>query len=192
MNRLRQFGMVALASTGMAFAAAASADAGATTWNVAKDASSVKFSATQEGSKFTGKFADFTAQIAFDPDHPMQGKIVGMVRTASVDTGDSERDSQLPDADWFAAKQYPEAKFESKSVEKAPSGGYVADGELTLKGKTQPMKMPFTFEKVDANTAMFHGTMTIDRFKYNVGESFSDSSFVGQNVDVVVTLKLTK
>ncbi len=184
--------MVALAGTSMAFAAAASADGGATTWNVVKDASSVKFSATQEGSKFTGQFKDFTAQIAFDADHPMQGKIVGTVHPASVDTGDSERDSQLPDADWFAAKQFPEAKFESTKIEKAASGGYVADGQLTLKGKTKPIKMPFTWEKVDANTAMFHGTMTIDRFQYNVGESFSDSSFVGQNVNVVVSLKLTK
>ncbi len=36
---------------------------------------------------------------------------------------------------------------------------------------------------------MFDGKMTINRFDYNVGEGFSDPSFVGQDVDVEVSLK---
>jgi polyisoprenoid-binding protein YceI len=178
------------ACVGIAFAAAAGA-AGPSEWKVDKASSSVQFSAVQEGSKFTGSFRDFTAAISFDPANPAQGSVVGTVKTASVDTHDGDRDSQLPDPDWFSSQQYPEARFESKSIAKADDGGYVAKGELTLKGKTHPIDLHFTFEP-QGGTAAFAGTMTINRFDYSVGEGFSDPSFVGQDVDVTISLKLTK
>ena len=46
-------------------------------------------------------------------------------------------DASLLDKDWFNAKQYPEAKFESQKIEKT-ADGYVANGNLTLKGTTKP------------------------------------------------------
>ncbi|HEX5420400.1 MAG TPA: YceI family protein [Gammaproteobacteria bacterium] len=189
-NRLRRMGMLAVACTGIAFAG--SAIAGTSEWNVVKDSSSVKFTGTQEGSQFTGVFPDFTAKIAFDPAHPAQGHIVGDVKTATVNTQDSDRDSQLPDADWLNSQQYPQAHFESKSISKGSDGNYVADGSLTLKGMTKPAKLTFTFKTAGASGAKFDGKLTINRFDYNVGQSVSDPNFVGQNVDVAISLDLKK
>lgn len=191
MTRLRHMGMLAAACAGIAFATGAAA-AGASQWNADHASSSVKFTAVQEGSKFTGTFGKFSAQISFDPAHPAQGSIVGVVETASVNTRDSDRDSQLPDPDWFDAKQFPEARFESKSIKAADGGGYVADGELTLKGKTKPAQLHFTFKTMGPDKAMFDGKMTVNRFDYNVGEGFADPSFVGQDVDVAIMLSLSK
>ncbi|HEU4620539.1 MAG TPA: YceI family protein [Gammaproteobacteria bacterium] len=191
MDRVRRFGILATACAGIAFAGAAAA-AGAASWNVAKDQSSVKFSAVQQGSKFTGLFQDWSAEISFDPANPGDGKIVGVVKTASVNTHDTDRDSTLPDRDWFAADQFPEARFESQSISKAADGkGYVAKGQLTLKGKTNPAELAFTFDEASGG-ATLHGTMTVDRLAYNVGEGYTDPSWVSQNVDVDVTLALKK
>jgi polyisoprenoid-binding protein YceI len=191
MDRVRRFGVLAAACAGLAFAGGASG-AGANEWKVAKDQSSVQFSAVQQGSKFTGMFNDWTAEVSFDPANPGEGKIVGVVQTASVNTRDTDRDSTLPDRDWFASDEYPEARFESQSISKAADGkGYVAKGELTLKGKTKPAELDFTF---DASSGMgkLHGTMAIDRLEYGVGEGYTDPSWVSQEVDVEVTLALTK
>jgi polyisoprenoid-binding protein YceI len=166
--------------------------AGAHEWNVAKDQSSVQFSAVQQGSKFTGMFTDGSAEVSFDPASPADGKIVGVVKTASVNTRDTDRDSTLPDRDWFASDQYPEARFESQSIAKAADGkGFVAKGELTLKGKTKPAELDFTFEEASGSSKL-HGTMKVDRLAYNVGEGYTDPSWVSQDVDVEVDLSLTK
>jgi polyisoprenoid-binding protein YceI len=188
-NRLHRLGVLAVACTGLAFAG--SAIAGNSEWNVVKDSSSVKFNGVQEGSEFTGVFPDFTAKIDFDAAHPDQGHIVGDVKTATVNTQDSDRDSQLPDADWFNSQQYPTAHFESKSISKGSDGSFVADGSLTLKGTTKPAKLTFTF-KTSGSSAKFDGKMTINRFDYNVGQSVSDPNLVGQNVDVAISLDLKK
>lgn len=191
MEKARRFTILAATALG-GIACATAASAGDQEWRLVRDQSSVTFSALQQGSRFTGLFQDFSAEVMFDPEHPAQGKIVGVVRTASVNTRDTDRDSTLPDRDWFDSSQYPEARFESESISKAPNGeGYVANGQLTLKGKTKPAKLDFTFDEADPSTATLHGTMTIDRFDYNVGEGYNDTSWVSQDVDVEVDLKLT-
>jgi polyisoprenoid-binding protein YceI len=98
----------------------------------------------------------------------------------------------LTDSDWFNTREFPEARFESQSIEKTADGQFVATGELTLKGKTNPAELEFTFDASDPAAAKFHGTMTINRFDYNVGEGWSDTSWIGQDVAVEVDLSLTQ
>jgi polyisoprenoid-binding protein YceI len=164
--------------------------AAAAEWQVAKETSAVSFVGVQQGTKFTGRFQDFTAAINFDPSEPDSGSIVGVVMTASVKTRDHDRDATLLDGDWFDSNTYPEATFESQSISKT-ADGYEASGELSLKGSTKPATMTFTFEDMGA-TAKFMGNLTLDRFDFNVGEGWNDTSWVGQNVEVAINLDLTQ
>ena len=159
-------------------------------WTVA-DSSTVGFTAEQQGGKFNGSFGEFTATIDFDPASPAEGSIVGVVVTDSVDTKDYDRDAALTDADWFDPVQFPEATFESTSIEAAGDGTFVAHGNLTLKGKTQPIDLTFSFDQ-DGDTAAFDGTMAIDRFDFNVGQGWNDTYMVGQDVEVQVRLDLSR
>jgi polyisoprenoid-binding protein YceI len=159
-------------------------------WQVAQETSSVSFVGVQQGTKFTGRFREFTATIDFDPSSPASGSIVGVVKTESVNTRDHDRDATLLDGDWFNSSEYPEATFESQSISKT-ADGYEAVGELSLKGSTKPATMKFTFEGEGA-AAKFMGSLTIDRFDFNVGEGWNDTSWVGQDVDVTVSLDLTR
>jgi polyisoprenoid-binding protein YceI len=160
-------------------------------WNVVDESSAVKFSAVQQGTRFNGAFEEFEATIDFDPADPSSGSIVGVVQTESVNTRDHDRDAALTDADWFNTREYPEARFESESIEKADDGGYVANGQLTIKGKTNPATMRFTFDE-SASEAQFAGTFTVNRFDYDVGQGWNDTSWIGQDVDVQVDLSLAK
>jgi polyisoprenoid-binding protein YceI len=169
--------------------------ASAAEWAAVPETSTITFTGTQQGSAFSGKFEEFTATIDFDPANPTAGKIVGVVKTESVTTRDSSRDTSLLERDWFSVDKYPEARFESKTIEKT-ADGFRANGELTLKGKTNPVVMDFTFtagqNSSAPGTAQFVGKMKIDRFDFNVGEGWNDPSYVGQDVPVEIKLDLKK
>lgn len=174
-----------VAVAGLAF----SVGALAAPWTVVPETSSVGFVGTQQGTKFNGRFQTFTAQIDLDPADPTKGSIVGTVQLDSVNTRDHDRDASLLDKDWFNAKEFPEAKFESQKIEKAADGSYVANGQLTLKGTTKPIAMKFTLAG-SGGTAQFAGSMTINRFDFNVGEGWNDTSWVAQDVAVDIKLDL--
>jgi polyisoprenoid-binding protein YceI len=160
-------------------------------WNVATDASSVGFNAEQQGGKFSGKFARFTATIDFDMASPAAGSIVGIVETESVDTRDYDRDASLTEPDWFDTANFPQARFESERIEKAADGTYVAFGNLTLKGTTKPIELTFTFN-ANGDAATFDGKMSINRFDYKVGQGWNDTYMVGKDVEVQIKLDLTR
>jgi polyisoprenoid-binding protein YceI len=174
---------------------ACAAPAPAAEWAAVPESSTVTFSATQQGSMFSGKFEEFTATIDFDPANPSAGKIVGVVKTESANTRDSSRDTSLMEKDWFYVDKYPEARFESKTIEKT-ADGFRANGELTLKGATHPAVMDFTFtagqDSSSPGMSKFAGKMKVDRFNYNIGEGWNDPSYVGQDVDVEIKLDLKK
>ena len=185
MNTIRYFGMLAGICAGLTAIGAAAGE-----WNVADDSSTVKFNFIQQGSRYDGRFEDFTASIDFDPSDPASGSIVGVVQTTSVRTRDFDRDATLQDADWFDSGKHPEARFESESIEQTDDG-FVAHGTLTLKGQSNPADLAFTWEPGDS-AAQCAGKLTINRFDYNVGEGWNDTSFVGQDVEVQIDLSLTQ
>lgn len=161
-------------------------------WELVEEGSSVSFTATQQGSRFTGRFGEFDAEISFDPADPASGRIVGTVQTDSVNTRDHDRDAALLDRDWFDTANHPQARFESERIEKNGDGGYRAHGQLTLKGKTKPAVMDFTFAVAESSseTAHFAGTMSVNRFDFDVGQGWNDTSWIGERVNVDVQLDL--
>jgi polyisoprenoid-binding protein YceI len=170
---------------------ACSAVAFAGEWKVVPETSTVSFTGAQQGTKFNGRFGTFTAHINLDAKDPTKGSVAGTVQLDSVNTRDHDRDAALVDKDWFNVKEFPEAKFQSDKIEKAADGSYQATGKLTLKGTTKPALMTFTLgtpPSGGAGSAQFTGTMKINRFDFNVGEGWNDTSWVSQ--DVVVEVKL--
>jgi polyisoprenoid-binding protein YceI len=182
---------ITLKSLGFVAALACGTAAFAAPWTVVPETSSVGFVGTQQGTKFNGRFQEFTATVDVDVADPTKGSIVGVVKLDSVNTRDHDRDASLLDKDWFNAKEFPEAKFESQKIEKNADGSYVANGQLTLKGQTKPVAMKFTLTGSGA-AAQLAGTMAINRFDFNVGEGWNDTSWVAQDVAVDVKLDLKR
>ena len=161
--------------------------ADASEWQLVQGSSNVRFIGVQEGSAFRGRFENFTAMIDFDPENPTAGKIIGVVRTESVESGDAERDATLMEEDWFDPQNYPESRFESERIEPLEDGTFAAHGQLTIVGISQPVTMSFEFDVSDT-TAHFSGTFEIKRLDFGVG--WEATNWIADEVGVQVELDL--
>jgi len=172
--------LVLLAGTAIGAAEAAE-------WQMIPDSSTVRFIGVQEGSAFRGRFQNFTAMIDFDPENPGAGKIIGVVMTESVESGDAERDATLMEEDWFDPQNHPESRFESERIEQLDDGTFAAHGQLTIIGNSQPVTMSFEFE-VSGTTAHFSGSFDIKRLDFGVG--WEATNWIDDDVGVQIELDL--
>lgn len=157
-------------------------------WDILPEASHIKFTAQQEGAAFTGEFSEFTGVIAFDPDTPEDGYVKISIPLGSVDAGSKDRNSTLPGKVWFSTKAFPTAVFTSDNIAR-DGDGYLAKGELTLKGQTAAVELPFTLT-LEGDRAVMTGDVVIDRTIWNVGsDPWNTDEWVSRGVklDIQVT-----
>ena len=160
-------------------------------WQLVKDSSTVRFIGVQEGSAFRARFENFTAMIDFDPANPADGKIIGVVKMDSAESGDAERDATLLEEDWFNPENFPESRFESERIEQLDDGTYAAHGQLTINGNSQPVTMSFEFDVSDSgSTAEFSGSFDIKRLDFGVG--WDATNWIDDEVGVQIDLDLQK
>jgi polyisoprenoid-binding protein YceI len=165
------------------------AAADAAEWKVLAPKSALAFTGTQMGEKFSGAFTRFDAQISFDPEHPEAAKIAVTVDLASAATGDRQRDGALPDKDWFNVAKTPTATFVATEVLRADKG-FVASGDLTLRGVSKKIVLPFTFD-IDGRTARARGHVDLLRNEFGVGQGdYASDAWVAFAVGVDVDLDL--
>jgi polyisoprenoid-binding protein YceI len=146
------------------------------------------FSGEQAGEKFSGRFSRFDAKISLDPDKLAEATIVVTVDVASAATGDRQRDAALPDKDWFDAKAFAQARFESHQVTRT-AAGYEAVGDLTLRGVSKTIRLPFTLA-IDGRRAEAKGHADLRRDAFGVGQGqWASDEWVGYDVGVDFDLK---
>ena len=118
----------------------------ADTFVVDKAHSEATFQVRHMMSKVSGKFDDFSGKINIDRAKPAASSVEFNIKTASVDTGNSDRDKHLQTADFFDAAKNPEITFKSTSI--APSKTkdvYNVTGDLTMRGVTKSVTIPVEF-----------------------------------------------
>jgi polyisoprenoid-binding protein YceI len=91
-----------------------------------------------------GRFKDFAGTIRYDDKDIANSSVEFTAKIASIDTEVEARDTHLRSADFFEAEKYPEMSFRSTRVERRDDGSYVLHGNLTIKGTTKPVAIPFT------------------------------------------------
>jgi polyisoprenoid-binding protein YceI len=94
-------------------------------------------------TKVRGAFKEFEGEGFFDAEDPTASKLHLTIKAASIDTGNADRDAHLRSNDFFEMDTYPEITFTSTSVEKVDDERYEVTGDLTLKGVTRPLTIPF-------------------------------------------------
>ncbi|WP_285060377.1 YceI family protein [Pedobacter ginsengisoli] len=93
----------------------------------------------------TGSLKIFSASVTSDGDDFENGEISFEAETASIDTGNTDRDNHLKSADFFDADQFPAISFKSSSFTKEDDDDYVIKGDLTVKGVTKPVSLKAEF-----------------------------------------------
>jgi len=188
LNSLRGLMVASLILSGAVAGSVVSAPAPAAHWAV-DPASKLGFAGKMSGETFSGAFRRWTAQIAFDPKNLAASKAEVSVDVASAATGDADRDSALPTADWFAAARFPKASFVTREFKDLGGGRYQAVGDLTLRGVSHPVTLPFTLA-IAGDTARMNGQLVLNRTAFGIGQGQWKT---GETVDtqVTVTIALT-
>jgi polyisoprenoid-binding protein YceI len=96
-------------------------------------------------SKVRGEFGEASATITIAED-PLQSSVVATIQTASVRTGQEDRDNHLRTGDFFEVEKYPTMEFRSTGIKSHDGAEFVLDGELTIKDVTKPVELLVEFE----------------------------------------------
>ena len=88
-----------------------------------------------------GHFKVLSGHVHIDEQSPASSLVDAQVETASIDTGDANRDNHLRSPDFFDAQQFPTMTFKSTSVEPLGGNEYNVTGDLTMHGVTRPVTL---------------------------------------------------
>ena len=145
-----------------------------------------------------GRFNDYRGEIGYkklgDPTSLFANVTI---RTASINTGDTQRDEDLKGAGFFNAETFPEITFKSKSVKK-DEDHYLITGDFTMTGMTKEIEIPFTYSHDDPIVWVFgepriaaRGNITLDRTEFGIPKRGWDrvvptlgSMMLNKNVDI--------
>lgn len=184
-DRLVALAAVLAASLGLAAPAARAAPA---VWTVDKAASKLGFKSSFSGMDFDGAFRRWDAQIVFDPKALGAAKATVSIDVASASTGTSERDEAMPTSDWFDVAHFPRATFVTKAFRSRGGDRYEAAGDLTLRGVSRPVVLPFTLT-IEGDVATMTGQVAVDRSAFGVGQGqWSSPETVPLPVTVTVSI----
>jgi polyisoprenoid-binding protein YceI len=161
----------------------------APTWVVDHNASKLVFSSSVGGKPFTGVFRRWDAVIHFDPNDLAHSDVVATIDITSAFTGDNDRDTEMPDQDFFWTSHFPRAQFVAHSFQAAGPGRYVAIGELTIRGVTKPLNLPFALA-ISGAQAHMNARIGLNRLAFGIGQGdwqATDSipAGVGVGIDLI-------
>lgn len=137
----------------------------------------------QLGSTVEGSFADWTADITFDPA-TKSGAVEVVISVRSLTLGSVT--SQAMEPDYFDAEGFPSATF-AGPITHVDGDKFTTDGTLTLKGQTVDVTLDYTLNEADGLWTMSGGTQ-LDRRNYGIGDNQGEGNL---GFEVLVTTDLT-
>lgn len=163
--------------------------AAAATWQGDQHSGALRFTATQAGAKFQGQFGEFKILFDFDAANPAKGVLDVTIATASSDTADAERNEVLHGRDFFWVEHFPDATYHAEGF-KRDGKAWVASGQLTLRGVTQPVAVRFELNPKQEQLGM-RGGAALRRLEFGVGQGdWTDTAWLADPVDVAFDLSL--
>ena len=124
-------------------------------------------------TKVRGSFDEFAGTAVLDGANPANSRVEVTIEAASIDTRNAQRDEHLRGNDFLAMKEYPKITFASTGVRQAGETTFEVTGDLTIKGVTNQITIPFEFEGAATDPfgnqrVGFEGSVTINRRDYGV------------------------
>ncbi|MHB1575461.1 MAG: YceI family protein [Candidatus Dormibacteria bacterium] len=114
-------------------------------WKLDMAHSAVEFSVRHMMiSTVKGNFKDFSVDIDIDPDDLTKSSVRAVIKAASIDTREPQRNGHLVSADFLDAEKYPEIVFQSRRVASLGGERYQVEGDLTIKDVTRPVSLDVT------------------------------------------------
>jgi polyisoprenoid-binding protein YceI len=146
----------------------------------------------QNISIFRGTLTDVTATLA-------DGRLEGTAKVESISIRTPEQfRAHVLSPDFFDAENHPEVKFVSSDLELAEDGTATVNGELTIRGATNPVKATGTWMAPSADAfgntrAHLQLEAVIDRTQYGLNWNMplpSGGNALGNDVTLTVDIAL--
>jgi polyisoprenoid-binding protein YceI len=124
-------------------------------------------------TKVRGAFNEFEGTATLDGANPASSSAQVTISTASIDTRNAQRDGHLRSNDFLAMDEYPQITFVSTGARQVDDSTFELTGDLTIKGVTNPITIPFSFEGAAKDPfgnlrVGFEGAVTINRKDYGI------------------------
>ena len=124
-------------------------------------------------TKVRGAFNEVEGTATVDGDDLTRSSATVTIKVASIDTRNAQRDEHLRSNDFLAIDEHPEITFVSTQVTPTGPASLDVTGDLTVRGVTRPVTVPFEFEGAATDPfgnlrAGFEGSVSINRKDYGV------------------------
>jgi polyisoprenoid-binding protein YceI len=115
-----------------------------------------------------GQFTEFEGTAHIDTKNPAASSAKVTIKTASITTGQDDRDAHLRTGDFFDAETFPEITFVATDVARIEAATWLVTGDLTIKGVTNPVSIEFesagsALDPFGYTRVGFEGSTTINR-----------------------------
>jgi polyisoprenoid-binding protein YceI len=145
-----------------------SLSAGASVWEINKDHSEIFFQVPYlTVSEVTGRFNRFSGQVEFPEGRSLPSHVLITIETASLDTGNRQRDGHLRSQAFLRAKTHPHMTFEGRSFTELRHGQLRAQGTLTIAGTARPFSIDFSLTDPVKDTWNYENRFVRFRSKIN-------------------------
>lgn len=162
-------------------------------WVINPESSYIRFAFKQYGQDVQGEFGEFKGRIVFDPEALEDAQADIMIDMSSISTGSESRDEQAKSAEWFGVEEFPLAVFKTESFTHIEANQYTARGNLTIRGQTLPIVLPFSldFTEIEDGTqqAVMVSQIALMRLDFGVGQGEWETEDAIANevaIDIVV------
>lgn len=97
-------------------------------------------------STVKGRFQSLSGTIDLDEQNLAASSVEAAIETASIDTGNEQRDAHLRSEDFFAVERFPRITFRGTRVEQVSDEQWRVTGDLTIRDVTRPVTLDTEFE----------------------------------------------
>ena len=148
-------------------------------------------------SKVRGHFAEYDGQLKIG--EAIEDSSVNVtIQTASVTTGNEQRDGHLRSGDFFEAEEYPTLTFTSTAIRPGEGSDFELDGDLTIRDVTRPVTLQAQFLGFGpglrgGTLAAFTARTTVQREDWDLTWNVAVETggvLVGKTVDLVIDAEL--
>lgn len=146
-------------------------------------------------AKLLGSFRAASGGFTFDAATGAVADVRVVVATDSVDTAHEARDGHLKSRDFLDSAAHPEMIFTAAGAERTSERTFVVAGELTLLGRTRPLRLEATLNKaapypIGNRTEVIgvsaRGSLARSEFGMTYGVA---DDLVGDTVEIVIELE---
>lgn len=162
-------------------------------WAIVPEESTLTFTGTQNNAPVQGTFKLFSGEINADPEQLAASHVKITVDLSSISTSFKDISDTLKTSEWFDVAGFPEAIFESSQFTKIDGNKLQAKGNLSLKGKSLPVILVFSYEKISDNKVKVTGGTDLKRNDFGVGTGeWASTDEIKNEVQVNFIITATK